>query len=94
MWGKINLSEEKFRFLKGEMRMNEVIKERIARLRAELHKHPALVCSKCGSIIHETITGKYETANGVLCKICFSEFLGAEIEKHPIRSAPLEKVSK
>jgi formylmethanofuran dehydrogenase subunit E len=74
--------------------MSEVVKERIARLRAELHKNPALICSKCGSVIHETITGKYETADGVLCKLCFSEILGAEIEKHPIRSAPTERASK
>jgi hypothetical protein len=66
----------------------------ITKLRAELRERPALKCAKCGHVIHETITGKYETAYGVLCKKCFAEMLGAEIEKHPIRSAPVERARK
>jgi len=91
---KFLLVEEGHSVLIGEFRMNDSSKRRIAELRKRLSEHPALKCAKCGINIHETITGKYETAYGVLCKICFSKLLGEEIEKHPIRIAPLERASK
>lgn len=69
----------------------EDTKRRIEQLRKQLRENPALQCSKCGIHIHEAITGKYETGVGVLCRRCFSECIGEEIEKHPLRTAPLEK---
>lgn len=74
--------------------MSAVVRERIGELRKQLHKQPALKCAKCGAIIHETITGRYETDYGVLCKLCFCSYVGEEIERHPIGPAPLEKASK
>jgi hypothetical protein len=80
--------------VRGEIGVNSETKKRIEALRQQLRENPALKCSKCNTNIHEALTGKYETDYGVLCKRCFSEYLGEEIEKHPIRAAPLEKASK
>jgi|GEM_PF-967753 len=65
---------------------DEIIREKIRELRRML---PApSVCSDCKKPIHEGITGRYDTASGALCKSCFVEQIGDEIEKHPI-CAPL-----
>jgi len=79
---------------RGEFGVNEATKKRIEDLRKQLREHPALRCSGCGTIIHEAITGKYETDHGILCKLCFVKRVGNEIEKYPIKSAPLERASK
>jgi hypothetical protein len=79
--------------VRGGSGVNSATKKRIAELRHQLSVNPALPCSKCGIHIHEAITGKYETEQGVLCKRCFSELLGKEIETHPLRAAPLEKTA-
>jgi len=77
--------------MSGECGVEKNTKRRIEKLRKQLRENPALPCSKCGINIHEAITGKYETSHGVLCKRCFSEYIGEEIEKYPLRTAPLER---
>lgn len=79
--------------MRGECGVNAETKKRITELRKQLRENPALPCSKCGIHIHEAITGKYDTEQGVLCRRCFSERFGEEIEKYPLRTAPLEKTA-
>lgn len=77
----------------GVIKVDMESKERIIKLRKQLLQNPALKCSDCGTNIHETITGKYDTDFGPLCKHCFAKRLGEEVENNPVGPAPLEKAS-
>lgn len=44
-------------------------------------------CSKCGTPLQETLTGKRRLSRGDACSDCFYEELGALVEQHPIASA-------
>jgi hypothetical protein len=55
--------------------------KRISELRPHIEE-----CQVCGKTLQETITGKHETAKGVLCSDHYYEMLGEGIEAHPIVS--------
>jgi len=44
-------------------------------------------CSKCGTLLQETLTGKRQISTGDACSDCYYEELGALVEQHPIASA-------
>jgi hypothetical protein len=77
---------------KGENGLNSKTKARLEQLHAQFKGNPAITCKVCGNPIHEAITGKYDTEGGTLCRICFSEAIGNEIDEHPLRSMPPKKI--
>jgi hypothetical protein len=63
--------------------LDKATRSRIENLRKQIMV--PLNCSNCNTPIHEPLTGRYDTSSGVLCKNCFSDRLGDELEIHPVR---------
>ncbi len=70
-------------------KLDKATKARIENLRGQIET--PLKCSNCKVPIHEPLTGRYDTLDEVLCKNCFSEKLGEEIEGHPIRASRVRR---